>query len=255
MEKLNPQFYFEPYKLIESSSCEKDVFRGFLHQNYLNFYFDIEDVAEQAEVFQFCDIFQKVTQKQEKDDRIRTENQTFNCYFSGLGVMLNNKMGTSEQLKSQSQYRPIERSCDIEVYKFKKEFKKKYNKLQLDKKSFHGISSNHFISQFGHYLKEICPNELQGYQLFNQIQSTQYNGQNQYRSSNGNSNFQPLQQQQIKRWGRDSQKGLNEQDYKVDRDYIQCDENGSEYVDENKLTYQIQEYQQNELEDDIENVE
>ena len=54
--ELRPKFYFEPSHLINQVGCDLSLFNLFLHENYLDFYGDIEDVVNMSEVFQESDI-------------------------------------------------------------------------------------------------------------------------------------------------------------------------------------------------------
>ena len=66
LKMLNPQFYFDPQKLINQLCIDQSLFRMFLHENYIDFYGEIEDVVNMSEVFQNMDIFQTQNFKKEK---------------------------------------------------------------------------------------------------------------------------------------------------------------------------------------------
>jgi len=65
LTELKPKFYFDPAHLINQVGVDLNLFSMFLHENYLDFYGDIEDVVQMSEVFQESDIMHTSNFKKE----------------------------------------------------------------------------------------------------------------------------------------------------------------------------------------------
>lgn len=53
--KKNPKYYYKHIDILEQAPCEKSSVSLYLHQNMLNFFNDIGEVADCLEVYSDCD--------------------------------------------------------------------------------------------------------------------------------------------------------------------------------------------------------
>eukprot|EP01017_Pseudomicrothorax_dubius_P039204 TRINITY_DN597_c0_g2_i4.p1 TRINITY_DN597_c0_g2~~TRINITY_DN597_c0_g2_i4.p1 ORF type:complete len:377 (+),score=68.56 TRINITY_DN597_c0_g2_i4:554-1684(+) len=132
LAELNPDFYFSPQKTIDMIRLSHCSIRNLFFQNYLKFYDETDDCANQADVFATSDLIHKQTYYLNYGESELMGVDRLNTIWVGTSLMLNNLNGHKEGKKFEFRaIRNDERGYLDKVKKAREDIRKALGKVPV----------------------------------------------------------------------------------------------------------------------------